>query len=79
MLYVRLDLSRKRLDWQALDVAGERVSVGAVPPESATSTASPHPAKRVGYTGLCPRVEQSGERDRRGALRKNGPRTCAGR
>jgi transposase len=31
------------------------------------------PAKLVGYTGLCPRVEQSGERDRRGALRKNGP------
>ena len=33
----------------------------------------PSPAKLVGYTGLCPRVEQSGERDRRGALRKNGP------
>jgi len=31
------------------------------------------PRKLVGYTGLCPRVEQSGERDRRGALRKNGP------
>jgi transposase len=31
------------------------------------------PAKLVGYSGLCPRVEQSGERDRRGALRKNGP------
>ena len=33
----------------------------------------PTPAKLVGYTGLCPRVEQSGERDRRGPLRKNGP------
>jgi len=31
------------------------------------------PRKLVGYTGLCPRVDQSGERDRRGALRKNGP------
>jgi transposase len=31
------------------------------------------PRKLVGYSGLCPRVEQSGERDRRGALRKNGP------
>lgn len=31
------------------------------------------PRKLVGYTGLCPRVQQSGERDRRGALRKNGP------
>jgi transposase len=28
----------------------------------------------IGYTGLCPRVYQSGESDRRGPLRKNGPR-----
>ena len=32
------------------------------------------PKKLVGYTGLCPRVYQSGERDRRGALTKNGPK-----
>lgn len=32
-----------------------------------------NPGKLVGYTGLCPRVDQSGERDRRGPLRKNGP------
>jgi transposase len=31
-------------------------------------------AKLVGYSGLCPRVEQSGDSDRRGPLRKNGPR-----
>jgi transposase len=31
------------------------------------------PRKLAGYTGLCPKVEQSGERDRRGPLRKNGP------
>jgi transposase len=31
------------------------------------------PAKLVGYTGLCPRVRQSGEVDRRGALSKHGP------
>ena len=31
------------------------------------------PRKLVGYSGLCPRVDQSGERDRRGRLRKNGP------
>jgi transposase len=30
-------------------------------------------AKLVGYTGLCPRVHQSGEVDRRGALSKHGP------
>jgi transposase len=33
----------------------------------------PSPHKLVGYTGLTPKVEQSGERDRRGPLRKNGP------
>jgi transposase len=34
----------------------------------------PTPVKLIGYTGLCPRVYQSGEQDRRGPLRKNGPR-----
>jgi transposase len=29
--------------------------------------------KLIGYTGLSPRVDQSGERDLRGPLRKNGP------
>ena len=31
------------------------------------------PQKLTGYTGLCPRVDQSGERDRRGPLTKHGP------
>jgi transposase len=31
------------------------------------------PKKLCGYTGLCPRVYQSGGTDRRGALAKNGP------
>jgi transposase len=31
-------------------------------------------SKFVGYTGLCPRVYQSGEQDRRGSLAKNGPK-----
>jgi transposase len=31
------------------------------------------PQKLAGYTGLCPRVDQSGQRDARGRLRKNGP------
>jgi transposase len=34
----------------------------------------PTPAKLVGYTGLCPRVKQSGDVDRRGPLSKHGPR-----
>ena len=32
------------------------------------------PTKLCGYTGLCPRVHQSGERDHRGSLAKNGPK-----
>jgi transposase len=33
----------------------------------------PSPEKLTGYTGLCPRVNQSGEKDRRGPLSKHGP------
>ena len=32
------------------------------------------PKKLAGYTGLCPLVSQSGGRDRRGPLAKNGPK-----
>jgi transposase len=32
------------------------------------------PRKLSGYTGLCPRVYQSGESDRRGPLAKQGPK-----
>jgi transposase len=32
------------------------------------------PKKLCGYTGLCPRVDQSGGRDHRGPLAKNGPK-----
>ena len=32
------------------------------------------PRKLAGYTGLCPRVYQSGDSDRRGPLSKRGPR-----
>jgi transposase len=32
------------------------------------------PAKLCGYTGLCPRVHQSGNTDRRGPISKQGPR-----
>ena len=37
-------------------------------------TRFPSPAKLCGYTGLCPRVYQSGGKDRRGPLSKNGPK-----
>ena len=32
------------------------------------------PKRLVGYTGLCPKVIQSGSQDRRGPLAKNGPK-----
>jgi transposase len=32
------------------------------------------PVKLTGYTGLCPRVSQSGEMDRRGPISKHGPK-----
>ena len=32
------------------------------------------PVKLTGYTGLCPRVKQSGDMDQRGPLSKHGPR-----
>jgi transposase len=167
MLYVGLDLSRKRLDWLAIDREGELAEVGAVPPDrdglaklgrrlgdasvlaviesmsgarflfqhgipsphrdlfgaggrclltrlqlaepwastlraslllidelamrsvlqasganplalAASAIRTSQPANSSwsctnSYTGLTPRVEQSGERDRRGPLRKNGP------
>jgi transposase len=31
------------------------------------------PQKLAGYTGLCPRVSQSGDKDRRGPISKHGP------
>ena len=31
------------------------------------------PKKLAGYTGLCPLVRRSGDKDRRGPLAKNGP------
>jgi transposase len=34
----------------------------------------PSPTKLAGYSGLCPRVYQSGQSDRRGALAKQGPK-----
>jgi len=39
----------------------------------------PSPRKLAGYSGLCPRVYQSGERDLRGPLSKQGPAISAGR
>jgi transposase len=37
-------------------------------------TRFPSAKKLCGYTGLCPRVHQSGEHDRRGPLTKQGPK-----
>ncbi len=44
----------------------ERAVIGAI-------AALREPRKLTGYTGLCPRVVQSGDSDRRGPLTKHGP------
>jgi transposase len=63
--YVPLLLTVPGLGWVlAFTIAAE---IGEI--ERFTS-----PEKLTGYTGLCPRVMQSGESDRRGPLSKHGPR-----
>lgn len=62
--YVPLLLTVPGISWVlAYTIAAEIGDIGRFPT----------PKKLCGYTGLCPKVEQSGERDRRGPLVKNGP------
>jgi transposase len=62
--YVPLLMSVPGIRWVlAFTIAAEIGDIGRF--------ASPH--KLTGYTGLCPRVVQSGEKDRRGPLSKHGP------
>ena len=62
--YIPLLMSAPGIGWVlAFTIAGE---IGQI--ERFAS-----PAKLTGYTGLCPRVIQSGDSDRRGPLSKHGP------
>jgi transposase len=62
--YVPLLMSVPGIRWVlAFTIAAE---IGAIERFSS-------PEKLAGYTGLCPRVVQSGEKDRRGPLSKHGP------
>ena len=62
--YIPLLMSAPGIGWVlAFTIAAE---IGEI--ERFTS-----PQKLTGYTGLCPRVNQSGESDRRGPLTKHGP------
>ena len=62
--YIPLLLSAPGIGWVlAFTIAAE---IGAI--ERFRS-----PEKLIGYTGLCPRVNQSGDKDRRGPLTKHGP------
>jgi transposase len=63
--YVPLLLTVPGIGWVlAYTIAAELGDIGRFP----------SPRKLAGYSGLCPRVYQSGESDRRGPLAKNGPR-----
>jgi transposase len=54
---------------------GIRVILGyTIASEIGTIERFPSPRKLTGYTGLCPRVYQSGDSDYRGPLSKHGPR-----
>jgi transposase len=63
--YVPLLLTVPGIGWVlAYTIAAELGDIGRFPT----------PRKLAGYSGLCPRVYQSGESDRRGPLSKQGPR-----
>jgi len=63
--YVPLLMSAPGIGWVlAFTIAGE---IGEI-------ERFPTPEKLTGYSGLCPRVNQSGDSDRRGPLTKHGPR-----
>jgi transposase len=63
--YVPLLLTVPGIGWVlAYTIAAEIGDIGRFP----------SPLKLSGYTGLCPRVYQSGESDRRGPLAKQGPK-----
>jgi transposase len=51
-----------------------RVLAFTIAAEIGDITRFPSPKKLGGYTGLCPRVHQSGDKDRRGPLTKQGPK-----
>jgi transposase len=62
--YIPLLMSVPGIRWVlAFTIAGE---IGEIERFSS-------PQKLTGYTGLCPRVNQSGDSDRRGPLTKHGP------
>jgi hypothetical protein len=63
--YIRLLVTAPGIAWVlGSTIAAEMGDIGRFP----------SPKQLCGYTGLCPRVSQSGDRDHRGPLAKNGPR-----
>jgi transposase len=62
--YIPLLMSAPGIGWVlAFTIAAEIGDIGRFPSAK----------KLCGYTGLCPRVNQSGDKDRRGPLTKHGP------
>jgi len=73
------DLRRRGADHPYVELLTTMPGVGwvlgyTIAAEIGTITRFSSPTKLCGYTGLCPRVYQSGSVDRRGPLAKNGPR-----
>src|SRR5207253_6075132 len=66
---------RPSLRIAAHDRAGRGLAVGfSIACEIGDINRFSSPSKLCGYTGLCPRVIQSGETDRRGPISKHGPK-----
>ena len=64
MLHAGLDLSRKRLDFCLLDESGERIEVGATPPDAA------------GLRSLAQRLARHEQPVRAAIESMNGARLC---
>jgi transposase len=63
--YIRLLITAPGIGWiNAYRIASEIGDIGRFS----------SPAKLCGYTGLCPRVRQSGRVDARGPISKHGPK-----
>jgi transposase len=74
-----VELRRQGADHRYIPLLGTAPGFGwinayTVASEIGDITRFASPTKLVGYTGLCPRVIQSGNTDRRGPISKHGPR-----
>jgi transposase len=71
---IRAASDRVKTDRRDAERLARLLRLGEIAAELGDINRFPSPRKLAGYSGLCPRVYQSGERDLRGPLSKQGPR-----